>query len=145
MSSAKWSNFDRGSEAYKHRNSSPLPANWRSAAHYSKGFRTPSPPVFPAKNSYSQSTRARQYTFLGLMAEASGRAKPPLTTTEFSIRRAYATDRRTTLRWVISHVRRPIPVSAAQTIYRPPQVHRTRLHCAARNSINAAQIYNPKS
>ncbi|MDA1217302.1 MAG: ABC transporter ATP-binding protein [Chloroflexi bacterium] len=29
-----------------------------------------------------------------------------MTTTEFSIRRAYATDRRTTLRWVFSHVRR---------------------------------------
>ena len=28
-----------------------------------------------------------------------------MTTTEFSIQRAYATDRSTTLRWVLSHVR----------------------------------------
>ena len=40
------------------------------------------------------------------MVGASSRARPHLTTTEFSIRRAYATDRRTTLRWVFSHVRR---------------------------------------
>ena len=53
-----------------------------------------------------QSTGPRQYTFPGSAAKASDRAAPPMITTEFSIRRAYATDRRTTLRWVFSHVRR---------------------------------------
>lgn len=41
MSSAKRSHFDRASEAAKHQHSGPLPENRRSAAHYSKGFRTP--------------------------------------------------------------------------------------------------------
>lgn len=54
---------------------------------------------------YWQSIRSRLYTFPDSVAKASGRAVLPMTTTEFSIRRAYATDRRTTLRWVFSHVR----------------------------------------
>lgn len=54
---------------------------------------------------YWQSIRSRLYTFPDSVATASGRAVLPMTTTEFSIRRAYATDRRTTLRWVFSHVR----------------------------------------
>ena len=39
------------------------------------------------------------------MANIPGHAAPPIITTDFSIQRAYATDRSTTLRWVLSHVR----------------------------------------
>ena len=48
--------------------------------------------------------RTSQYTFAGAVANAA-HAAPPMTTTEFSIQRAYTTDRSTTLRWVLSHVR----------------------------------------
>ena len=39
------------------------------------------------------------------MANIPGHAAPPIITTDFSMQRAYATDRSTTLRWVLSHVR----------------------------------------
>ena len=48
--------------------------------------------------------RTSLYTFAGAVANAP-HAAPPMTTTEFSIQRAYTTDRSTTLRWVLSHVR----------------------------------------
>ena len=47
---------------------------------------------------YHRVLRTSLYTFAGAVANAP-HAAPPMTTTEFSIQRAYTTDRSTTLRW----------------------------------------------